>query len=86
MTLIWEEEINGLLMTSATAGFPPGARGRGAGVNSSLLHRPSKRCYLLGIGGRGVGRHKKQEGLCPPRDSNMGRDKIIQDQTNIGAM
>lgn len=85
MALIWEK-INGLLMTSAAANFPPAAPPR-AGVSSSKLHRPRQGLLLTGHwwGGGGVavrgemGRYKNQEGpSLSSWDNSKNTDKITQ--------
>ena len=68
MALIWEEKINGLLMTSAAANFPPAAPPR-AGVSSSKLHRPRQGLLLTGhwrVRGERADIKIRKVHLCPP--------------------
>lgn len=80
VALIWEEEINGLLETSTTANFSPGALPR---VSTAPCCTDQACCVLILGGGRGIGRSVKQEGSPASWDSRMDIDKIIQDLRNI---
>lgn len=82
---IWEAKINGLLVTSAAANFPPGAPPRwwwrATGVCSSSCTDQASACYLLGLEGRIADGWKKQEGpSLSSRDSSKYIDKIIRGQ------
>lgn len=59
VALIWEEEINGLLETSTTANFSPGALPR---VSTAPCCTDRACCVLVPGGGRGIGRSEKQDG------------------------
>lgn len=80
VALIWEEEINGLLETSTTANFSPGALPR---VSTAPCCTDRACCVLVPGGGRGIGRSEKQDGSPASWDSPLDVDKVIQDLRNV---
>lgn len=82
VALIWEEEINGLLETSTTANFSPGALPR---VSTAPCCTDQACCVLVLGGGRGIGRSEKQDASPASWKGRMGIDKVIQDLRNVVA-